>query len=108
MADTASVTRVVKVRGDLTAASGHGLLDAARWGANEAAFRIVIDVSQMTTVDRGGATALLDLYVAVSLRRGSLALMGLTTACHSALSRAGVLDVIDVVGAAAAPVEQLR
>lgn len=94
-ADTS--TRVVAIRGELTAASGQGLLDAVRCGAHEDVRRIVVDITHVTRIDRGGTTALLDAYVAVSLRRGSLALAGVTPECRETLMCAGVLDVIELI-----------
>jgi anti-anti-sigma regulatory factor len=63
---------------------------------------VVLDLSHVTRLDRGGAAALLDACVATALRRGTLSLTGLTSRRHAALERIGVLKVIDVVESAPA------
>jgi hypothetical protein len=70
-------------------------------------------LSRMTSLDRGGAHALLDASVATALRRGTFAIKGLTPASRSWLERFGVLGALDVMedvetAAAGVPKEEHR
>lgn len=98
--------QVVRLHGILSASSGERLLDALR-SLSPAPIHVEVDLTDVTRVDRSGATLLVDAYVATVLRQSGFALSGLSPVCREALERSGVLDIVDVVDASI-PRESLR
>jgi DNA-directed RNA polymerase subunit K/omega len=69
---------------------------------------VVVNLSAITSVDAGGADALLDAMVATSFRDGTLVLTSLTTGLRQSLLRHGVLPVIETFVDDAVAVAALR
>jgi anti-anti-sigma regulatory factor len=89
---------VVRLHGPLTADSADHVLDLLRV-VRPAPAEVEIDLSDVTAIDRRGATVLVDAYVATVLRGRAFALSGPSTACSQSLRRFGVIDVVDVLDA---------
>ena len=93
-------TAVVTVTGDLTGRISDGLLDAL-WSAARSARRIEVDLSGVTGLDEGGVVALLDAYVATTLRHGVFTVRDMSPLIRRSLERCGVLPVLERVVATA-------
>jgi anti-anti-sigma regulatory factor len=98
---------VLTLRGVLGPGSGDVLLDALRRGPAPASTPIVVDLGRVT-LDRAGAIALLDAYVATILRGGTMTLTGVSADARLVAQRAGVFDVMRTVEHRAAAVPSLE
>jgi anti-anti-sigma regulatory factor len=85
----------VYLRGALDATSGERLLDSLRSTWQTAS--VEIDLTCVTSVDRAGATLLLDACVATLLRRRAFVLSGPSAACRRSLERFGVLTMVPLI-----------
>ncbi len=85
---------VVSLRGRLTTEAGAEFLD---WLATAPRVipHVVLNVAAITSIDPGGAEALLDAVVSTSLRDGTLAITNLTTRLREAMHRCGVLPMVE-------------
>jgi anti-anti-sigma factor len=88
---------VVALSGHPTADCSERLLDSVRGLPFHRPMQVVVDLSNVIAIDRGGASALLDAYVAMNLRGGSLVLTGLTEDVRESLRQAGVLQRVESV-----------
>jgi anti-anti-sigma regulatory factor len=85
---------VIRLRGSLGRDEGELLLDALRSGSPGRGSSVIVDLSRVTAINREGAMALLDAYVATTLRRCRLSLAGVTSTCRGVLQRTNVLRVV--------------
>jgi anti-anti-sigma regulatory factor len=84
-------TLVVFLSGPLT--SGAAWLDQLST-TRPAPQRVIVNLAAVTTVDRNGADALLDAYIATTLRLGTFALTGPTTLVGRQLDDLGISRVV--------------
>lgn len=87
---------VISLAGRLTGNTGGQLRDSLTVTRNQVRPRIILNLAQVTSVDRGGANALLDVYVATTLRAGSLALTRLPIGVRETLRDFSLLDTLQV------------
>jgi anti-anti-sigma regulatory factor len=85
--------------GHLTGERGRRLLDALSRPPWRTTRDVVVDLSELTGLDPAGAVALLDIYVAMTLRTGTLTLVGVSAAAREALADAGGQRLVDVIDA---------
>src|SRR4051794_20541994 len=90
-------TRVVSVTGELVGSTGLRLVRFARTALDEAAERVIVDLTAMTFMDSGGLAALIATWSATTERGARFAVV-LTPESHAlrSLEVRGVADVFAV------------
>lgn len=92
-------TRVVSVTGELVGSTGLRLVRFARSALDEAAERLIVDLTAMTFMDSGGLAALIATWSAATERGARFAVV-LAPESHAlrSLELRGVADVFAVAG----------
>jgi anti-anti-sigma regulatory factor len=86
---------LVTLTGRLAGEAGAALLD---WlpGVREGTPKVVVNLANVTSIDRAGANALMDARSATAARQGTLALAGPTATVYDSLRQFGVLGEVEI------------
>ena len=86
---------LVTLTGRLAGEQGAALLD---WlpGARDGTPQVVVNLANVTSIDRAGANALMDARSATAARQGTLALAGPTATVYDSLRQFGVLGEVEI------------
>lgn len=87
---------VVTLGGRLSGEAGAALLDWLPGARDGTLPRVVVNLADVTAIDRAGANALMDARSATAARHGTLALAGPTAPVYNSLRQFGVLGAIEV------------